>query len=388
MVATDVQSAEVHPFRFRQTRPFARDVETFFLRQVGQRSLASSDVSVVYGLVADAWNATEKKALVPIEARSALINQEASLSVHFGMYASHGRNVFLVDAALATLFGRTDLEGVRFSDLQFPFQSFYVAFGSAYRGAFPGEPNRIDGAYVSSTEGVIQVVVTSRRLGISKGASNWPLNQDRYFYFPLRFGEGQTVEQAVQQSIRDTDIPVDVPRPIDREIDFEALGSDFGLRPGTIVDNRPNSVQADHEFAALGFGSAHVALRVVINAICWLSRRDLAELERQFPADTPADLIEGLKAKSAGTRQRVSAELLKRGFSVLRICRDLSVTSSSPSRPEKAGVSSHWRRGHWRRQPYGSRRAEVRLVWIRPTLVGGDEIGDGQGHIYKLEDRS
>jgi hypothetical protein len=32
--------------------------------------------------------------------------------------------------------------------------------------------------------------------------------------------------------------------------------------------------------------------------------------------------------------------------------------------------SAHWRRGHWRQQPYGKGRQMVRLVWIQPIFVG------------------
>ena len=44
---------------------------------------------------------------------------------------------------------------------------------------------------------------------------------------------------------------------------------------------------------------------------------------------------------------------------------------------------THWHCGHWRHQPYGKQRAQIRLKWIRPALVRG-EGQPTQGYIYDL----
>lgn len=38
---------------------------------------------------------------------------------------------------------------------------------------------------------------------------------------------------------------------------------------------------------------------------------------------------------------------------------------------DRRGPSAHWRRGHYRRQPHGAGRADRKLIWIRPALIGG-----------------
>ncbi len=38
-------------------------------------------------------------------------------------------------------------------------------------------------------------------------------------------------------------------------------------------------------------------------------------------------------------------------------------------------VSSHWRRGHFRNQSYGVGRANHKVIWILPTLIGAGDIG-------------
>lgn len=42
---------------------------------------------------------------------------------------------------------------------------------------------------------------------------------------------------------------------------------------------------------------------------------------------------------------------------------------------EHASPRMHWRRGHYRRQPYGPQLAMVRTIWIEPVLVGGELPG-------------
>jgi hypothetical protein len=42
------------------------------------------------------------------------------------------------------------------------------------------------------------------------------------------------------------------------------------------------------------------------------------------------------------------------------------------------GVSPrmHWRRGHWRAQPYGERHLLRKLIWIEPTVVAGQSADE------------
>jgi len=41
----------------------------------------------------------------------------------------------------------------------------------------------------------------------------------------------------------------------------------------------------------------------------------------------------------------------------------------------------HWRRGHVRRQPYGTGRGQRKLIWIEPVLVGAGVSGNGNGGV-------
>lgn len=52
----------------------------------------------------------------------------------------------------------------------------------------------------------------------------------------------------------------------------------------------------------------------------------------------------------------------------------VAVSGKSGSREFEGKVDPHWRRGHWRNQPFGPRdKIQYRLTWIRPMKVGYDE---------------
>lgn len=45
---------------------------------------------------------------------------------------------------------------------------------------------------------------------------------------------------------------------------------------------------------------------------------------------------------------------------------------SEPSGDSSGGtVRMHWRRGHYRQQPFGEGRRDHKIIWIEPTLIGG-----------------
>jgi hypothetical protein len=87
-------------------------------------------------------------------------------------------------------------------------------------------------------------------------------------------------------------------------------------------------------------------------------------------------------------RNKLKAALTADGYAIVR----LVGTELDAGKPQQGatGLSRriHWRRGHWRMQPYGPESALRRRIWIKPMLVGSD-AGQGveplHGHIYMAE---
>lgn len=43
---------------------------------------------------------------------------------------------------------------------------------------------------------------------------------------------------------------------------------------------------------------------------------------------------------------------------------------------ERGSIKTHWRRGHFRDQPYGEGRSKIRNIWIAPMLIGSGQSSD------------
>lgn len=73
------------------------------------------------------------------------------------------------------------------------------------------------------------------------------------------------------------------------------------------------------------------------------------------------------------------------GYTKLKLC-GLNLKKQSTEHIDKNSIRPHWRRGHWRQQPYGEELKKKKIIWIRPTLVSQDKGSPETGHIYQVSD--
>lgn len=60
----------------------------------------------------------------------------------------------------------------------------------------------------------------------------------------------------------------------------------------------------------------------------------------------------------------------------------LSARRNRHGRSSGRRARPHWRRGHWRRQPFGEKRALRKLIWVMPVMVQHGGEGEADGHLY------
>lgn len=383
-MAIAAESNAIHPMRWMRTRPFALKAVQKYARDCGRALPTPENMQTMLDIVVSHFDA------LPFERRAdasvALFNQEMSIAMHVGRYATHGRNVFLLSPGLVEAFDNTDLDGVRIADVKLPHESLYMSFGDAFEGSLAGPPNRIDGAYVSqSTDARMQIVVTSRRTDIrDDDARAWPQSREPYYNAPLDVSDPErTFDSAIQEALAAAEIKTqfDGGKP-------ERALADVFQRDGrtvSVFDVRGRTERLLAEQASAGLPLFRRALGIVVNALCYLNseREEDNDKPAIFPADAPPDLtnlaLGDLGQKSAAA----SIELLKRGYT--RVCL-LGGKLRRLSDHEGAGASpvAHTRRGHWRLQPHGPERALRRRIWIKPMLVRGD-LGDAAaGRVYNV----
>lgn len=340
-----IQSSDIHPMRFIQTRPFARKMLSDLrscetgLAQVDGGKIAAAIRSLVF----DHLTRERLNARWNVEN---IIHAEMFQSHYLWMYEQYGRNTFVLSDRLTGLMIKTDLKGVLMRDIRLPFTCQYIAFGSVFRHGLEADfQNVVDGFYVKMWEDSFSFLFTTRTTGSAK--PRW-YEFGQFGYVDLKCGTaGTTVEDAVSRW-------------------RFADGSDRGLLPVGLEK----------------------AVGLAVNSLCYLSSRtDINALRPVYTDDAPAELTSTLKVGRPAKHGSARAELLNRGFSTIRILDVEPVSTTMKGVGPGSELSAHWRRGHWRRQPHGPGRADVRLVWITPTLVRADKGDPEHGHVYIVGDQ-
>lgn len=381
-----VASPLIHPMRYMRTRPFAEDAVRAYMRSCGRGMPTSNLIEIIGDLIVSAFNLAIEK--VPREKRpqraTSMVTQEGSLAVHVGRYSAFGRNIYVMSPNLLAMLDHTDLDSVRVRDIRLPFDAFHISFADNFDGSLPGPPNCIDGAYVSrSGPDRLEIVVTSRRLDAKPNDSRrWPFSRDLYYYAPLDTSNGE----RTFAEILDRAIGIEIKIAADAiEPDPDMLADLPNGEAVSVHDVRHLTEAEQASYNSEGLPVFRRALALLVNGLCYMTAEP-QDTHVRLPDDAPANLVADISQGTRGHRNRAKAQLLQRGFSFLHI---IGGAISSSTRQDGAGagseVLSHWRRGHWRRQPHGPARAEVRLVWIKPTLVRADRGDPQHGHLYQVD---
>lgn len=102
--------------------------------------------------------------------------------------------------------------------------------------------------------------------------------------------------------------------------------------------------------------------------------------EEFFEETTLGSRLKGLGAKKQSKHKR----RLERAYDRIRISIEPSVTEGQ-GEEGRGSVRAHWRRGHFRHQPFGPSRAQSKLLWIRPMRVGTLKKPDEPGRSYTVK---
>lgn len=373
--------AAFHPMRFAR-RPYARKMIDKYLREVGPRMMTSAQANAQFAAMAAVYNDTLSR--LPINERPKNVDvliKEVSVLSHSGMFTAYGRRIYHVPEELGMALDRTSLSGIRFSDLRLPSPCFYIHLGHALTAALPGPPNEIDGIYVISQTGNLQLLITSRRTDkdVTGSRTRWVTDPEPYYYISLNVEPAdRTIQAALDEAIQTGDLPLE---PDQELIDQLEAGVD-AARPAAAELGL--SIQLPQERAAVrqasfnlqGLAAAKRAAALAINTICFLT----AEPDDLGPPDNVDDAPEGLCHKLSSGTKGPRAEARRRlehdGFFEIRhigprICGRLPGFTR-----EFLGRVAHLRVGHHRRQHHGPGGSLVKLLWILPTFVTGTDPAD------------
>lgn len=396
-------SHHIHYMRFVRRVPDAASIVKSASRGVAKGALSYAAFQRTMTSMVDLYNRTLE--VMPFDQRpasTALFNDLVSTVGHMAAFVAAGRNTMLLAPGLVDLLDGTDLGDIRMSDIRLPFDCFYLSFGRGLRFGLPGDPNVIDGAYVSRIEkedrtAVLQFYITTRSLSSGRLASAWLSHPEPTFYVPLQVEIGESgkeefrddsFEAAIDRAIEARDIALQAdPESVENLHEASRMLREQGMNVTTPAKTG-FEVAADYSRAAMP--TVQRVLKVMANALCYLSSEEVGA-GSTWPDDAPEGLVrEASMGKTPKRRQAARNKLVQEGFAAVRILDFHRAVggddAASGETVDRAEVAPHWRRGHWRRQAHGPGLTERRLRWIRPVLVRGDRGEAASGHVYLVRD--
>jgi hypothetical protein len=283
---------------------------------------------------------------------------KSNVLFQFSSFNQSGSNIFHVQEELLEMFKRTDVGDVLLSDIITPFDAFYLYFGKKDAVKIT-EGRYVDGAYVdydtSRGEYSLHICLTERCqdtnfFDVDFDEFSFLMKEDHIDYF-ISGEEGDCVKDANW---------------------FKA--EDFEIDYGNIVPK-------------LWERAVKECTNIIINTLCFMASQH-NDVVRRFPDETPASFVNKVKAATKQRARETARDKARRqgyievNFLGDSIKREYGRTRSSLS----SSIPSHWRRGHWRKQPCGERRLFRKLKWIKPTLVRSDAEEQGLPRVYRMAD--
>ncbi|HDR9174477.1 TPA: hypothetical protein QDB23_001690 [Burkholderia vietnamiensis] len=280
-----------------------------------------------------------------------------------GQYELCGRQIFDLTDDLVEMLAQTDVGDCTLEDWHPPYDAFYVRFGKRddIRLPFEDDYEYLDGAFVAvsslDTEGLQRRI----KFGFStvKGDGGGVMMPGLFFDFL----EGE-LKLPISNAI---------------EVSFQRKYAEFADNPaGSESGNALNAYRRDLLTDAREILQS--ATNLLINSLFYIE--SVGSPKRAEPGrDTPADLTVRWAQSPPEKRQKLRSTLTRDGYTVVYLIgQELTATGVPRATSTKR---AHWRRGHWRQQPYGSGLQEKRRIWIKPTMIHQDvEHHEPPGHVY------
>jgi len=383
-----------HPERFITQHPSARALGSLARARTRdkQSGLTMDDFNRVQEAVAK--DAQSQLFELPLAVRhslpalgSAPIAQAASLAAHLVMWMTAGRQIYDLPPALVERFKQTDVDDVPLPLLKFPYEGLYLYWGP--QADLELEPGwLIDGAYVmTGVPGVLQLVVTAAPTDPVEGAW-WSVKGEPYYFQAfeqdtLGMDVGTAVDTVLSKELAELRQRIAKPAmDVDATLhELVASGEvDPARAPKHVEDVSARTATQEWDRVSRRHAVYVASLKLVVNALCYLTAYPEDSIA-EFPTGAPQHLVKSAESTDFKTAKSARGRLAELGYLPVHLCgKELASMNSMPV-PE-GHVRAHWRRGHWRRQPYGEGRALRKLIWVMPMLVGAGDKDEPLGHLY------
>ena len=287
-----------------------------------------------------------------------------------------GSQVFDFERDLSKELADTDVDDVQVSEIQLPYEAFYLRFGG---GVLDGMDRPLDGLLVEHRPTDIPMLgITAFRRHGGK------IVVDTMCVFPL---EGNaTVVEAIDKEVARTTDPRSGRSVVAGVEVSNALIVDSGL--GRIGQGVEVGMAAMHDSTK----RLRTVLPLVVNALLYIDGCR-AHISRGWPQGAP-DKLAAKAAKAIRGETRARDTLLRGNWREVHICtleaeeRSGGAVGTRLTAADRTAPRSHFRRAHWRRQPCGPANSLRRRVRIRAALIGRGPVRAGAPRKYDVQEKT
>lgn len=361
------------PIRYEATRPYGVSIGKAFVTQAarGEKArLAFIQESLLPLLKNAVARMGSENGPGPVQAE--MLNVQI-----FGKYNQGGRVIFDISKPLTTALLMTDADDIPCGEIAFPAKSFYLHFGHSHE--LTDSAFAIEGAFVSHEAGRMWIDLVPAGFG-----------QAHFFALPMG-------EALIGVSIDTSDAVKPITKALSDSIahimernramltQLEELELQLSSQYGQVVKVPSPVERLDDKEPVLRSATA-----LIVNALFYISS-DSNDVHEGWGRDTPEDAAAALRnARNAGEARTLENTLLKAGYSKVKFVGKGFAASSESQAIEEAvrtgkHLATHFRRGHYRRQPYGPERSLRKRIFVAPVMVNATGCGEPPGRIYDVE---
>ena len=315
--------------------------------------------------------------------------------IGFVQFWYKSRQIFSFDRVLADALSRTDVSEIPWEAIKLPYERLYIHFGTCLTESqlCQDREYRIDGAYVNhfsdsmipelAHRDVLEITFTGRLYNYTYDeimgiAPEWAILSDPEYGCVLAGGKGTTIGDALQQGTAASLMFYD---RMDETIYRNSFlcAQKFHILPDSTKDTpfRDRYLRSERLVAE--------ALPLLINCLFYLAYSYPATAP-SYPPDAPRTLTRKIESTTSDNKQRVLSEEMERlGYTKIHFVSHAGITKDPPLSETGKTIRSHWRRGHWRLQRYGTGLVQLKLLWIKPTIVNASDEPPAIGREYEVE---
>jgi len=298
----------------------------------------------------------------------------------------NGRNIFAFSKELLKMLEKTDVNEITYEAFNLPFDNFYISLRPLNLKIATDSDKIIEGVFVSVDRKEMEqhfvedpnlpydYAVSFHFAGdfeelklkyfdkIWDGYGAGGVDFWQYSFFFLRKENVITIQDGINEAkavFQSVNFPENAENVTDTELDV------FNLHIKFIEDTS----------------------RILVNSLLYLSlpKKD-KDILVDYPFDLPFNFNKKLTlAKTKKESGIIENKIKETGYSKIQYVGNSFKSISNHKSESGNNISPHWRRGHWRNQPFGKELKESKLIWIKPTIVNTHLGKPEKGHVYEIK---